>query len=107
MVVERGQEALVGVGCRGGFRFGVETGDALHDLAGAGELGEAGFRLAEGCRQVVDPSPQALGVHGGFTVLGLESVEEFGDVHAASVTSSRQAGLRVVRRRSMPAVEAQ
>jgi hypothetical protein len=40
-------------------------------------------------------------------VLGLEAVEESDDVHAASARVSRQAGLGVVRRRVMFAVEAQ
>lgn len=107
VVVEGGQEALVGVGCRGGFWFGFGADDALDDLAGGGQFGEAGFGLSEGYHQVVDLLSQAVGVRGGFVVLGLELLEELGDVHAARSTSSRQVGLGVVRRRSMPAVEAQ
>lgn len=55
-------------------------------------------------RSICSRKPSACAA---VVVLGLRSPQEFGDVHAAQRDASRQAGLGVVRRRSMPAVEAQ
>jgi len=58
-------------------------------------------------REPLDLLPQGVGAGCGLIVFGLQQPQEFADVHAASSTSSRQVGVGVVRRRSMPAVEAQ
>jgi hypothetical protein len=50
---------------------------------------------------------QFVGTDCVLVVLGLEVGQELDDVHAASPRVSRQAGLGVVRRRVMPAIEAQ
>jgi hypothetical protein len=55
--------------------------------------------------QPLDLLAQAAAPRGGLVVFGLQQPQEFAGVHAASSTSSRQARLGVVRRRSMPAVE--
>jgi hypothetical protein len=48
-----------------------------------------------------------VGSCGDLLVFGLQQPQEFAHVHAAGSTSSRQAGVGLVRRRSMPAVEVQ
>ena len=65
-----------------------------------------GFGLGQGGGEPFDLLAQVVGSCGGLIVFGLQPPQEFVDVHAASSTSSRQAGLGTVRRRSMPAVEA-
>ena len=74
---------------------------------GGGQLGESAFGLGEGRGQLLELLSQVVGVRAGLFVLFAEEFQEFGDVHAVSSMSSRQAGVGVVRRRSMPAVEAQ
>ncbi|MFF3787847.1 hypothetical protein [Streptomyces sp. NPDC001933] len=109
VLVEHGHDALIdggGGGLRGG-RCVVGRGEAVDDLAGRGELGQAGFGLGEGDGEPLDLLAQAVGSCGGLVVFGLQQPQEFADVHAASSTSSRQVGVGVVRRRSMLAVSAQ
>lgn len=72
-----------------------------------GELGQAGFGLGEGGGEPIDLLAQVVGAGCGLIVFGLQQPQEFAGVHAAGSTSSRPVGVGVVRRRSMPAVEAQ
>lgn len=85
----------------------VGSGEAVDDLAGGGELGQAGFGLGEAGGEPLDLLAQVVGSCGGVIVFALQHPQESVDVHAASSKSSRQVGAGVVRRRSMPAVEAQ
>ncbi|MFE5826675.1 hypothetical protein ACFQ7B_33660 [Streptomyces erythrochromogenes] len=114
-----GSEYLVGVlvegvddGLVGGARLGrigfsagrCEFGD---DLAGGGEVREAGFGLGEGGGEVRDLTAELVCPGRGLVLPEVKVHQEFGDVHAASPMVSRQAGVGVVRRRAMLAVEAQ
>lgn len=92
-----GRRAVRGVRGRGTTVWGVRCG----------ELGESALALGEGRGQLLELLSQVACVRAGQFVLFAEEFEEFGDVHAASSMSSRQAVVGVVRRRSMPAVEAQ
>ena len=56
---------------------------------------------------MLDLVTQFVGTGCGLVVLGLEVGQKLDDVHAASPRVSRQAGLGVVRRRVMFAIEAQ
>ena len=81
-------------------------GEAVDDLAGGGELGQAGFGLGEGVGEPFALFTQVAGASGGLIVFGLQQPREFADVHATGSTSSRQAAVGVVGRRSMPTVAA-
>ncbi|WP_206433762.1 MULTISPECIES: hypothetical protein [unclassified Streptomyces] len=107
MLVEGGRDTPVDGGGACGGLCGFGQGEAVDGLAGGDDLSEAGLDLGQGTGELVDLFAQAVGACGGLVVFGLQQPQEFGDVQAANSTSSRQAGLRVVKRRSMPAVEAQ
>lgn len=89
----------VGFGC---CRCGL-----LDDHLGDVQLGESAPGLGQGRGELVDLCLEFTGPGGDRLVLGAEYGEGFGDVQAASLSSLRQAGLGVVRRRAMFEVAAQ
>lgn len=107
MLVEHGQDALVGVGGRLGRRCVSGGGQALDDLPGGGRFGETTFRLGECRGQLLELPAQAIGARRGRFGLLTQEIQEFGDVHAALSNWSCQGGVAVVSVRSMVAVEAQ
>jgi hypothetical protein len=76
VLVEHGHDALVdGGGGGGGLRGGrcvVGRGEAVDDLAGGGELGQAGLGLGEGGGEPLDLFAQVVGSCGGLVVFGLQ-----------------------------------
>ncbi|MEU1408010.1 transposase [Streptomyces sp. NPDC005728] len=65
MLVEHGQDALVGVGGRLGRRCASGGGQALDDLPGGGQFGETTFRLGESRGQLLELPAQAVGARRG------------------------------------------
>ncbi|WP_405015183.1 hypothetical protein [Kitasatospora sp. NBC_01539] len=60
MLVEGGHDALVGGGGLRGGRFVVGWGEAVDDLAGGDDLGEAGLGLGQDAGGLVDLFAQAV-----------------------------------------------
>ncbi|MCP3770107.1 hypothetical protein [Streptomyces sp. MAR25Y5] len=86
-------DALVDGGGLCGSRRLLGRGEAVDDLAGGGEFGQAGLGFGEGGGEPLDLLAQGVGSCGGLVVFGLQQSQEFGDVHAASSTVLRQAGM--------------
>lgn len=91
----------------GRIGFGAGRYEFGDDLAGGGEVWEADFGLGEGGGEVRDLIAEFVRPGRGCVLLDVKVDQKFGDVHAASPMVSRQAGVGVVRRRAMFAVEAQ
>lgn len=72
VLVERGHDALVVGGCLRGGRCVVGRGEAVDDLTGRGEFGQAGLGLGERGGEPLDLLAQAVGSLDGLIVFGLQ-----------------------------------